>query len=102
MRDEKTIIDECNALFNYQISKEIKRNERVGRNEITLSWFNREIFNLTIDFTPLDWRKIRDNSYWIKYGNIQRSSYAGELTYSDTELAKKKLLLYRIQQYKLQ
>lgn len=87
-------------LFDYQIAKEINRNERNGKSEITNSWFHREAFIQTVDLTPLDWREIRSGKYWAIHDTITRKGLRDEISKQEAEKEKLKHLLHAIKEWR--
>lgn len=57
--------DDILKKFNYQINKELeKQNENIDI-ENCISYWHRELFIISYNLTFEDWKAIRDENYWI-------------------------------------
>jgi hypothetical protein len=80
-----------------QFNMQMKRNK-----SDLINYYNKQLFLLTKDLTPKDWRKIRDEDYWEKMdgfsNTIIRLKEAGHNT-KETEAKKLKYQLQKIENY---
>lgn len=66
--------DQVNKAFDDQIKRDTFRfrqtNDSRIKYDIEMHKINKEIFNLTFNFTMNDWRLVRDSEYWSVFDTL--------------------------------
>lgn len=85
--------------YNARIKKELEYNDKKGIEEISISYYEREIFLMTLDFELEDWLQCRIAKYWRTLLAIDIDYFEELITYKECHYKKVRLLYNYVRAY---